>query len=92
MAIDSAVLQQERTRLQNEVQVLGTKIATLSGEINAHLKALGITEADVEKETKAAQDALQKAGEEFNLLYEQYTQYKAQIAGTQAPATNPFQA
>ena len=78
MAIDAAVLQQERTRLQAEVSGLDTKIATLGGEIKAHLEALGINESEVEVATTNTQKALSAAEDEFNKVYAEYEAFKAQ--------------
>lgn len=90
MTVNAEVLQQERTRLQNEVNNLTNQISTMNGEIKAHLSALGITEADVEKSTTDAKTALAAAENEFNNLYAAYEQYKAQVATpAQAPIIKP---
>lgn len=84
MNIDAAALQQERTRLQNESALLGTRIATLSGEIKARLESLGITEADVDKSTEEANSALAVAKEDYAKSYQEYTNFKAQSSAALA--------
>ena len=85
MAVDQNVLLAERTRLQNEVNSLNNQIASLSGEIKAHLQALGITEAEVANSTQEAHAALTKAQAEFDALYASYEQFKLASAAPVTP-------
>lgn len=97
--IDQAVLTRERDALKAECDTLSNQISSLKGEIKAHLSALGITESDVEKASKDAQEQLTKAESEFNALYAEYEKFKAQqaqpvqqgvVTPTQQPTQQPF--